>query len=396
MKKAAIILVVVIILGVGSFYGVKRVAGAQATPTGQPTMAAVQSAGNVIAEGSVVPTQDADLAFTTGGMVVEVLVKEGQTVQAGQTLARLSGSQPLQAALSGANLAVLTAQQDLDTLQRDRGLELAQAQQTLAVAQTAYRKANDHREGMKYPRGTQVDVDNAWSAYQLALSNVALAQDQYDHARNFKDDSIIKNKVINDLTAAQKARDQTLATYNWLTGKPTQEDLNTADADLAVAKAKLDDAQTQIDRLQTGADADQVALLQARLKLANDQSAAARANLDNLEMKAPFAGTVTSISITTGEFVQPGMVVVKLADTSGWLVKTTDLTELNVDSVHPGTPVSIKLDALPDSKLTGQVVYIENYGQNHQSDIVYTAVIKIDQPDPGLRWNMSAVVTFPK
>jgi HlyD family secretion protein len=386
----------VIILGVGSFYGVKRVAGAQATPTGQPTMAAVQSAGNVIAEGSVVPAQDADLAFTTGGMVAEVLVKEGQTVQAGQTLARLSGSQPLQAALSAAELAVLTAQQDLDNLQRDRGLELAQAQQTLALAQTAYRTASDHREGRTYPRGTQVDVDNAWSAYQLALSNVALAQDQYDHARNFKDDSIIKNKVINDLTAAQKARDQTLATYNWLTGKPTQEDLNTADADLAVAKAKLADAQTQIDRLQTGADADQVALLQARLKLANDQAAAARANLDNLEMKAPFAGTVTSISITTGEFVQPGMVVVKLADTSGWLIKTTDLTELNVDSVHPGTPVTIKLDALPDAKLTGQVVYIENYGQNHQSDIVYTAVIKIDQPDPGLRWNMSAVVTFPK
>jgi multidrug resistance efflux pump len=394
MKKTAIVVLSIVILGLTAFFGVKRVAGAQATPTSQPTAAAVQTSGSIIAEASVVPVQDTSLAFAVSGMVSEVLVKDGDSVKAGQPLARLSGSQPLQAALSAAEMDVLSAQQDLTRLQQDAGVQRAQAEQALALAQTAYRKANDHREGMKYPRGTQYDVDNAWSAYQLALTNVALAQDKYDHAKMFPDNSIVKNSIITELTTAQKTRDQALATYNWLTGKPTAEDLNTADADLAVAKAKLEDAQAQVEKLKYGIDADQVALLQAGIKRANDQAEAARTALANLELKAPFSGTVTAIAISVGEYVQPGMIAARLADTSTWLVKTTDLTELNVAQVTPNLPVKVTFDALPDAHLTGHVQYVENYGENHQSDIVYTAVIKLDRPDPRLRWNMSALVTF--
>jgi hypothetical protein len=34
-------------------------------------------------------------------------------------------------------------------------------------------------------------------------------------------------------------------------------------------------------------------------------------------------------------------------------------------------------------------------GSNRQGDIVYTAEIALAQTDPRLRWNMTAVVTFP-
>jgi HlyD family secretion protein len=395
MKKTAIVVFSIVIIGVAAFFGVQRVAQAQAVPTSLPTAAAVQPASaSIIAEARVAPVQDANLAFAASGMVSEVLVKEGDAVKAGQALARLSGSQPLQAALSAAELDVLSAQQDLTHLQQDAGLQRAQAEQALALAQTAYRKANDHREGMKYPRGTQYDVDNAWSAYQLALTNVALAQDKYDHAKVFPDNSIPKNLIITELTTAQKTRDQALATYNWLTGKPTAEDLNTADADLAVAKAKLADAQTQVQKLQSGVDADQVALLQAGIKRANDQAEAARTALANLELKAPFTGTVTAIAISAGEYVQPGMVAARLADTSAWLVKTTDLTELNVAQITSGMPAKVTFDALPDVHLTGKVQSVENYGESHQSDIVYTVIVRLDKADPRLRWNMSALVTF--
>jgi hypothetical protein len=93
-------------------------------------------------------------------------------------------------------------------------------------------------------------------------------------------------------------------------------------------------------------------------------------------------------------FVQPGIEVAKLADTSSWLVKTTDLTELNVVKIQPGMSATVILDALPEVKMAGEVQTIEKFGENHLGDIVYAVTLKLNQPDPRLRWNMTAIVTF--
>src|SRR4030042_4063243 len=54
-------------------------------------MPAVKDAGGVIADGKVVPQTGAELAFAAGGIVAEVRVEDGQTVAAGDVLARLAG-----------------------------------------------------------------------------------------------------------------------------------------------------------------------------------------------------------------------------------------------------------------------------------------------------------------
>jgi multidrug resistance efflux pump len=93
-------------------------------------------------------------------------------------------------------------------------------------------------------------------------------------------------------------------------------------------------------------------------------------------------------------FVQPGMEMAKLADSSSWLVKTTDLTELNVVRIQPGMDATVTLDALPDVQMAAQVQTIDKFGQSYQGDIVYAVILKLDKPDPRLRWNMTATVTF--
>jgi hypothetical protein len=120
------------------------------------------------------------------------------------------------------------------------------------------------------------------------------------------------------------------------------------------------------------------------LKNAQDKAGAAKSGLASLELKAPFGGTVISLNLKAGAFVQAGIEVAKLADTSSWLVKTSDLTELNVVKIAPGMTATVKLDALPDVQMTAQVESIEKFGQNHQSDIVYTVVLELNQPDPRL------------
>jgi multidrug resistance efflux pump len=121
---------------------------------------------------------------------------------------------------------------------------------------------------------------------------------------------------------------------------------------------------------------------------------AAKAKLNDLELKAPFDGTISTLNTTTGEFVSPGLAVITLADFSTWLIETTDLTELDVAQVNLGQPAMIHFDALPDIGLIGRVTTIKPFGENRQGDIVYTVVLKLETTDPRLRWNMTASVEF--
>jgi len=94
----------------------------------QPTvLPAVQAGSTVIAEGKVVPASSVNLSFETSGTVAEILIKEGDTVQAGSPLARLD--------TRDLSLRVEQAQVNLEQAQADyeRLLEGATPEQVAAV-----------------------------------------------------------------------------------------------------------------------------------------------------------------------------------------------------------------------------------------------------------------------
>lgn len=394
MKKAITIFVLIAAAALLVWFVAPGIIAAQSAPTQQPTLAPVKSSAAIIAEASVIPVQDTTLSFATSGTVSELLVKEGQAVQAGEVLARLNGAPALQAALSGAELEILTAQQDLDTLKQTTALKRAQAQQAVADAQKALQDAKNERFAKNLARVSQATIDAAQADLIIDKDLLKNVQENYEKFKNRPETDLMRAQAFNQLAAAQQKVDQAQYQIEWLTGRPDTLEISQAEAKIAVAQAKSDDAQRQFDLLKNGPDAQQVALIGSRLQNAQDKAEAAKASLANLELKAPFGGTVNSLNLKTGAFVQPGVEVAKLADTSTWLVKTRDLTELNVVHITPGMKATVKLDALPDAAMTAQVAYIENYGQSRQSDIVYAVVLKLDAPDPRLHWNMNATVTF--
>ena len=83
-----------------------------------------------------------------------------------------------------------------------------------------------------------------------------------------------------------------------------------------------------------------------------------------------------------------------LADFSGWIIKTTDLTELDVVSISEGQAVLIALDALPEETINGKVQTIgQNYSEK-QGDVVYEVTVELTESLPNMRWGMTAVVKF--
>jgi multidrug resistance efflux pump len=123
-------------------------------------------------------------------------------------------------------------------------------------------------------------------------------------------------------------------------------------------------------------------------------TAGARAALANAEVRAPFPGVITDLKLKVGEFAASGQPVVTVADTSNWVVKTTDLTEIDVVNVKAGQSAVVYLDAIPDVELQGHVLTIGQNFSEVQGDVVYEVVILLADKHPAMRWGMTAEVKF--
>jgi HlyD family secretion protein len=139
--------------------------------------------------------------------------------------------------------------------------------------------------------------------------------------------------------------------------------------------------------MKGGTDEDQLKVLQARLD-------AAKAGVAAFEVLAPFDGVVAELNAKQGGSINAGQSAVTIADFSSWLVKTTDLTEIDVVALAEGQPVTVTLDALPDVQLKGEILSIgQNYAEN-QGDVVYEVTILLTDTHPNMRWGMTAAVKF--
>ncbi|HVN52918.1 MAG TPA: efflux RND transporter periplasmic adaptor subunit [Anaerolineaceae bacterium] len=364
----------------------------QSKTTPAPSAVQADSGGGVTASGTVMAAQQAQLGFPLGGELKSVNVSEGDVVKAGQVLARLTGDEEQQAAVSAAELSVLSAQQDLERLQKGAALVTAQAQLAATQAQKALDDAQKHRRNLDF-RASADQIAAANANYILAQNEVDKRQEQYDSIAGRPEDDATRALALANLENAKKARDKALINLNWYKGKADPKDISEADADLAVAQAKLDDAKAQLEKVQNGPDPDQFALLQSRLKSAQDQANAARASLENLELKAPINGTVVAVSAKAGEMLAPAKVLIVISDVSNFYVETTDLSERDVPMVAVGQPVRVHVKAL-NKDVKGKVTRISPVADTLGGDVVYKTRIEMDEYPSGLRAGMSVDVQF--
>ena len=83
-----------------------------------------------------------------------------------------------------------------------------------------------------------------------------------------------------------------------------------------------------------------------------------------------------------------------VADTSSWIIETTDITELEVVDVFVGQAVTFMTDALPDVTMEGVVTAISQSSFTQSGDVLYTVYIETDDVDPLVKWGMTVEITF--
>jgi hypothetical protein len=76
------------------------------------------------------------------------------------------------------------------------------------------------------------------------------------------------------------------------------------------------------------------------------------------------------------------------------VVRTSDLTELEVVQIEEGQDVTVVPDALPELKLDGVIESISQNFTTKTGDILYETVIRLKDTDPLLRWGMTVEAAF--
>jgi len=335
----------------------------------------------------VTPVQRADLSFRTSGRVAQVLIKEGDQVKSGQPLIKLQDAE-LEAAL-------MQAQADLKSLQNGaRPQEIAAAQANLDVAQNQLDLAQTDLSRLQ-TGALAVQLASAQAEAAQAAAVLKVAQDSYDFlttGRGIAADEVSAKRILGyqeeikriQLAATRSAYEAALKRLAQVRSSGGL-DLQAAQAQVDIAKGRRDAAQAQLALLKVGATAEQIDAAKARV-------AQAQAALDEATLLAPFDGVIAELPINPGEMVAPGVRVASLADLTKWQVETDDLSEVDVVNVQLGAQVSITVDALPGVTLKGQVTAITPRSAVKRGDVTYTVKVALANPDPRLKWGMTAFV----
>ncbi|CAG0937241.1 Inner membrane protein YiaV [Thermoflexales bacterium] len=350
-----------------------------------------ETAPSISASGEVVPAQWTTLSFAQAGNLVELSVKEGEAIKAGDVIARLSVPE-LQANLAQKQAAVKVAEASLAQLTAPpRQEDLRAAEEAVAVAQARMAEATAQRD-LLYTAVTQADILQA----ETQVYAIQTQKDKLDEAMQ----KIIKRggfalaageAVGNqqkyaelELAAAQQVLDDLLA-------GPTADQRRIAEARIGVAGAQVKVAQARVDLVEAGATAEDKAIAQVKIDQAKAEAALLEAQLAQTQIAAPYDGVVAKVLIDAHQFVGPGVPIVQVADLTSLRVETNDLSETDAARINLGATTRVRFDALPDSPITGKVVRIDPKAKDG-AGVNYTTAIQLDQLPDALRWGMTANV----
>lgn len=379
MRKAVLILaalaVVVVVVGfVGPRLLTRRTDEPGPAALGEEAPQAEQVL--ITGRGVVVPARWAKLSFPISGQLDEITVAAGETVSAGQVLAALERQElELQVQLAESELEAQEAQ--LAQLQEGG------SQAEIAAAQANYEAALAALEELRAgPSAAEITIAEA----DLTRADRALqsAQAAYDAVSSLPD--IGARGQALQLEQATIDYRRAKAAYELAVAGPSAAALKQAESQVASAKAQLEalsSAQPSALRAaQAGVTRAKISLEQAQLRL------------EQAVLSAPFDGTVTSVAqLQAGGMINPGTLIVTVADLGELQVEITDLDEWGAANVKLEQTVDLIVPALDNRNLRGRVIFVASEPNVLASGAVfYKTVVALNEQEPSLRWGNSVRV----
>ncbi|MFO7917709.1 MAG: efflux RND transporter periplasmic adaptor subunit [Anaerolineae bacterium] len=380
MKKVLYVLLVVAVIGGGWLLYSRKMQGPEAQrPEGIGTVAVGRDSieGLVSTTGSLKAERNQELNFSTAGRVAEVLVEEGEVVEAGQVLARLGGAD-LQLNLRQAEAALaLNGAQLARTLKGPSEEEIASAEEALASAKT---NLQDLQQGAteREKELARLNIDQAKNSRWNAQASRDAVCGRVGRGATEADCDSAEAQVLNAEVAVEIAETK----YEQLLEPPKS-------STLASAKAQIAQAEATLHQLSTSPSGEDIAIAEAQVRQAQVSVDTAREKLEDLVLRAPFEGRLALWDLNREELVSVGTPVGTLIDASRYHIDV-NIDETEIGQVAVGQKVRISLDAFPDEEIMGHVAQIDLAGESVQGLVVYGVRIDIEETDLPLKPLMTA------
>jgi HlyD family secretion protein len=345
--------------------------------------------------GSLAPRADVELAFLTGGPVAEVLVDEGQTVEAAQPLIRLE-TNDLESQVAQAKARLASAEAQLaQLLAGPRAEDIAELEANLQAAQSQLSAAAARRDRtLSGPSEAEIaDAQAQVASAEADHRNALIAYDSTD-----KDDEDQKEQARYDLWAAEVALEAARTQLEEVQAGPDGADVRAAQADVAEAEKRCDAAQAQLDLLLAGPTEEQVDNAEAAVKQAQVALAQAELRLERATLTAPTPGTVVALEVGVGEIAGAGQTVAVLNDLSALEVEI-NVDETDVAQVSVGQEARITLDAFPEAyskkeaaELSGEVTYVAPQADVQAGVVFFPVTVRLESTPLPVKAGMTADV----
>jgi HlyD family secretion protein len=291
---------------------------------------------------------DSAVSPKTEGRIVEIRVREGDTVKAGGTLAVLDDVQvraredQARAALLGAEARAKSANDQIAVYQQ-------QLQQNELMAEQSKVDAAG--------RVRQAEADLAAAESDLAQQQASLSLAQFDNDAYQK---LVKTGAVSERQGKQAS---TTAEQQTAAVAAARRRLEAARGALTTAQANLsnpgirafqsDTVRKQIDQQRAEIASSNAAAQQSQFQLAE-----AEANRRDLIVTAPFDGTVMTRAAEPGEVVTAGTAIVTLLDMSKVYLRGF-VPEGQIGKVKIGQAARVYLDSAPDKPIDAMVQRID-------------------------------------
>lgn len=285
-----------------------------------------------------VDVREVSLAFRQSDRIKELLVEAGDTVEAGQVLARLDSRE----------LSL--------TMQKTRS-EIRARESALAKLQNGTR--------VEEVRQAEANVRAARAAAANAAGIYARKQAIYDSVEGISEQ---------DLAGAR-------------------HEVEARDAEASAAEERLSEA-------VSGARQEDIAASEADLQALQDELAREAYLLTEYELKAPQAGVIRSRLLEAGDMAGPSAPVFKLSLLDKKWVRVY-VRESDLGRIHEGQAARVYIDSRPDAPLEGQVGYIAETAEftpktvqteELRTALVYEVRVYVSDADNILRLGMPATV----
>ncbi len=450
MKRIGIIVLVIVVLA-GSWLLYSRgtqkplFGQVQTQASGVKTVKVARTAieSTIDSTGTLSAERVLPLGFTSSGTVKEVLVKQGDDVVTGQTLARLDTTDlelavkqaevslqsseaslakakkgPSEEDIAAAKAAVASAQANLADLQAPLSdldkqladLSVTQAQNSLAsaqanldslnagptdiekqLAQASIDQAKDSLWGAQASRdGIAGNKGASGSSKTSAEAQVASAETGVQVAQlNY--DKLMQPPKDTDIAAAQSQVNNALVAVKTAQLNRDKQTQPAKESAIASARSQLVQAESSLAGLLASPKAEDIAVAEAQVAQAQVGLESAKNKLSDAIMAAPFDGQVVSWNVYVNDPAGAAVQVGSLADLSRNHVDVS-IDETQISDITVGQTVHVTLDAFPEQEITGTVSAIDQLSTVTQGIVNYNVRVDIAGTDLPLRPGMTAAI----